>query len=143
MLAPAYSSAKRFDPRSLPDIPPPGGLRPCCAFGVDLHVKLQGLPVPGTIGNIDGPEDLDRTATARTRVTGPDPPQVAPLIDGDVARHVDTSQVHVVAIGASHHVVPAPQHLVGDDADGATDSDGAEAPRRGAERADDLVLLGG
>ncbi|EIY0670656.1 DUF4056 domain-containing protein [Salmonella enterica] len=30
----------------MPPLPQPGGLRPCCAFGYDLHVKVLNIPVP-------------------------------------------------------------------------------------------------
>ncbi|VDZ75716.1 Uncharacterised protein [Salmonella bongori] len=31
---------------TMPPQPLPKGLRPCCAFGYDLHAELLGLPVP-------------------------------------------------------------------------------------------------
>ncbi|EDM3692329.1 DUF4056 domain-containing protein [Salmonella enterica subsp. enterica serovar Infantis] len=30
----------------MPPLPQPDGLRPCCAFGYNLHVKLMNIPVP-------------------------------------------------------------------------------------------------
>ena len=46
-------------PDSVPLIPPPAALRPCCAFGVDLEVAVGRVPVPGVeIGNVTGREKL-------------------------------------------------------------------------------------
>jgi hypothetical protein len=33
--------------KSVPVIEPPGALRPCCAFGVDLQVEVGRVSVPG------------------------------------------------------------------------------------------------
>lgn len=42
---------------TVPLIPPPVHLRPCCAFGADLRTQLGALPIPGVaIGNVIGPE---------------------------------------------------------------------------------------
>lgn len=35
-----------IDAASVPEVPPPGALRPCCAFGTKLGVKMQGVKVP-------------------------------------------------------------------------------------------------
>jgi len=43
----------------IPDIPVRKKLRPCCAFGSDIRVKVGGIPVPGvTIGNIISAQDV-------------------------------------------------------------------------------------
>lgn len=36
----------QFDPATVPDIRAPHKLRPCCAFGQDLHAKVGPVPVP-------------------------------------------------------------------------------------------------
>ena len=42
-----------FDPSLVPNIAAPTSLRPCCGFGMDLHVRYIGIPVPGyAISNI-------------------------------------------------------------------------------------------
>jgi len=44
-----YLSADPVAAQAWPVMPPqpqPQGLRPCCAFGYDLHTELAGLPVP-------------------------------------------------------------------------------------------------
>jgi hypothetical protein len=44
---------------SAPDIAPPKALRPCCAFGTDLGVALEGVAIPlFALANVVGPEDL-------------------------------------------------------------------------------------
>jgi hypothetical protein len=46
-------------PEDIPEIPPPRHLRPCCAFGTGLHVRLLGVPVPAfQLPNVLGVEDL-------------------------------------------------------------------------------------
>ncbi|HYC53662.1 MAG TPA: DUF4056 domain-containing protein [Candidatus Binatia bacterium] len=48
-----------FDPSSIPVVPEPTNLRPCCAFGADLKVAVGAVPVPGfSLDNIRGPEDI-------------------------------------------------------------------------------------
>ncbi len=38
---------------TLGELPPPESLRPCCAFGYDLHVRAVGIPIPVyQIGNV-------------------------------------------------------------------------------------------
>ncbi len=38
---------------TLGELPPPESLRPCCAFGYDLHVRAAGIPIPMyQIGNV-------------------------------------------------------------------------------------------
>lgn len=44
---------EQFDPSLVPTIAAPTSLRPCCAFGMDLHLRYIGVPIPGyTINNI-------------------------------------------------------------------------------------------
>ena len=44
---------------TIPDVPAPGNLRPCCAFGSDIRVRLGPVPVPGImLENIISPEDV-------------------------------------------------------------------------------------
>lgn len=38
--------AQPFDPKSVPDIEVPDKIRPCCAFGQDMHAKLGPVPIP-------------------------------------------------------------------------------------------------
>jgi hypothetical protein len=46
-------------PTSVPEIRPPAALRPCCAFGADLQVKVGAIPVPGvSLSNVIGFTDL-------------------------------------------------------------------------------------
>ena len=46
-------------PEEIPDIPIRTKLRPCCAFGNNLKIRVGALPVPGfRIGNIMGLEEL-------------------------------------------------------------------------------------
>ena len=48
-----------FDLRALPQLPAPQHVRPCCAFGVDLGVTVDGKPVPGyRVENIKAVSDL-------------------------------------------------------------------------------------
>lgn len=43
----------------VPEMQPPAKLRPCCAFGARLQVKVGPIPVPGyTINNVVGPDDI-------------------------------------------------------------------------------------
>ena len=44
---------ERFDASLVPTIAAPTSLRPCCAFGMDLHLRYIGVPIPGyQISNI-------------------------------------------------------------------------------------------
>jgi hypothetical protein len=44
---------------TVPDIPAPSRLRPCCAFGSGIKVRIGPVPVPGIVlDNIIGPEDV-------------------------------------------------------------------------------------
>jgi hypothetical protein len=60
-------------PSEIPEIPVRERLRPCCAFGRDLQVRVGAVPVPGyEIGNVRAVEDLgdhtyDSGALARER----------------------------------------------------------------------------
>lgn len=46
-------------PDTVPDIPAPSRLRPCCAFGSGIKVRLGPIPVPGVVlDNIIGPDDV-------------------------------------------------------------------------------------
>lgn len=46
-------------PETIPDIPAPSKLRPCCAFGSGIKVRLGPIPVPGvTLDNIISPSDV-------------------------------------------------------------------------------------
>ena len=46
-------------PEGAPPVPVRERLRPCCAFGAQIGVKVAGVPVPGVeIENVKGPEDL-------------------------------------------------------------------------------------
>jgi hypothetical protein len=48
-----------FDLSLAPDLPPPEKLRPCCAFGTQMKVRMGFLPVPlVALGNIVGADDL-------------------------------------------------------------------------------------
>ena len=43
----------------IPVVPPPISLRPCCAFGAGLQVKVGKVPVPGVeLGNIIDPDKI-------------------------------------------------------------------------------------
>lgn len=45
----------------IPDIPVRKSLRPCCAFGSDIRLKIAGVPVPGVkIENIISAQDVGR-----------------------------------------------------------------------------------
>ncbi len=47
------------DPSLIPQVPIPERLRPCCAFGTDLRVKVGAVPVPGfRIGNLMGLDEI-------------------------------------------------------------------------------------
>ena len=51
--------ARPVQPEDIAAIPPPGHLRPCCAFGTGLHVSLMSLTVPGVqLTNVIGLDDL-------------------------------------------------------------------------------------
>ncbi len=62
--------ARKAGPEDAPHVPPPGHLRPCCAFGDDLHIALLSTPIPGfALGNIIdveqmGPHNYDNGAFA-------------------------------------------------------------------------------
>ncbi|MBL9102582.1 MAG: DUF4056 domain-containing protein [Myxococcales bacterium] len=61
-----------FDPSSVPLFDPPEKLRPCCAFGQDLTVKVGQLPLPDLLKNVLGVDDLgphayDRGSATRER----------------------------------------------------------------------------
>lgn len=46
-------------PEEIPDIPIRTKLRPCCAFGNNLKIRVGALPIPGfRIGNIMSLEEL-------------------------------------------------------------------------------------
>jgi hypothetical protein len=48
-----------FDASLAPDFPPPAKLRPCCAFGTQMKVRMGSVPVPlVALGNIVGADDL-------------------------------------------------------------------------------------
>ncbi|WP_158083088.1 DUF4056 domain-containing protein [Methyloprofundus sedimenti] len=48
-----------FDSKDIPNLPAPKGLRPCCAFGNKLKVKLGEMPLAGfKLDNIRASEDL-------------------------------------------------------------------------------------
>jgi len=53
-----FSSPEAFDEAQVPDFPPPTGLRPCCAFGMDLPVEVSGTRVPLVVPNVRGVADL-------------------------------------------------------------------------------------
>jgi len=55
----AGQSARNLLQEEVPEIPIRTRLRPCCAFGTDLKVRVGAVPVPGfRIGNIIGPDDV-------------------------------------------------------------------------------------
>lgn len=57
-ISPELSSGE-FLASDVPDIPLPRRLRPCCAFGTDLRVRLMSVAVPGiALANVIGVEDL-------------------------------------------------------------------------------------
>jgi len=46
---------------TLPTLPPPDGLRPCCAFGYDVQAKFLGIPVPFIqFGNVVAPDNTGK-----------------------------------------------------------------------------------
>ena len=48
-----------FDTSLAPDLPPPAKLRPCCAFGTQMKVRMGSIPVPlVSLGNIVSADDL-------------------------------------------------------------------------------------
>jgi hypothetical protein len=48
-----------FDASLVPVLPPPAKLRPCCAFGTQMKVRMGSLPVPlVSLGNVVGADDL-------------------------------------------------------------------------------------
>ncbi|APR81835.1 Hypothetical protein A7982_07184 [Minicystis rosea] len=60
-LGDGSAQSEAFSAASLPAIPPPRHVRPCCAFGMDLQVSLGGKRVPGySTSNIIGVADLGR-----------------------------------------------------------------------------------
>jgi hypothetical protein len=55
----AGQSARNLLQEEVPEIPIRERLRPCCAFGTGLKVRVGAVPVPGfRIGNIIGPEEV-------------------------------------------------------------------------------------
>jgi hypothetical protein len=55
----SHQQGSGLSPQDVPVIRYPRSLRPCCAFGKDLEVKVGAVPVPGIeIGNILGPGDV-------------------------------------------------------------------------------------
>jgi hypothetical protein len=51
--------SRRLGPTGIPDIPARKRLRPCCAFGYDLHVRVAFLPVFGfRVGNLKVIEEI-------------------------------------------------------------------------------------
>lgn len=56
---PAELPAQPFDPATVPVFDPPKKLRPCCAFGQDLQVRVGKLPIPlYELGNVIGPDEI-------------------------------------------------------------------------------------
>jgi hypothetical protein len=54
-----HERTRPFSPSDVPNIPMPKALRPCCAFGTDLKVKVGAAPVPGfKLDNMRAAEDL-------------------------------------------------------------------------------------
>lgn len=48
-------------PEEVPRVPERRRLRPCCAFGTDLRVRLGSMALPGfVIGNVRSPDDIGR-----------------------------------------------------------------------------------
>lgn len=46
-------------PEIVPDVPAPRRLRPCCAFGSGIKVRLGPVPIPGImLDNMIGPQDV-------------------------------------------------------------------------------------
>ncbi len=55
----SHQNDSELSAQDVPVIPYPRSLRPCCAFGLDLKVKLDAVPLPGVeIGNILGPDTV-------------------------------------------------------------------------------------
>ena len=55
----SHQQGSGLSPQDVPEIRYPRALRPCCAFGYDLKVKVGSVAVPGVeIGNILGPTDV-------------------------------------------------------------------------------------
>ncbi len=55
----AGESARKLMQEEVPEIPIRKRLRPCCAFGTGLKVRVGAVPIPGfRIGNIIGPEEV-------------------------------------------------------------------------------------
>jgi hypothetical protein len=55
----AYERTRGFLPDDVPSLPMPEALRPCCAFGTDLKVKVGAAPVPGfKLDNMRAAEEL-------------------------------------------------------------------------------------
>jgi len=55
----AGTSARTLLQEEVPKIPIRKRLRPCCAFGNDLRVRVGAVPIPGfRIGNIIGPDEV-------------------------------------------------------------------------------------
>lgn len=44
---PIAPDASAVDPADVPQIAPPKGVRPCCSFGMDQRISLNGVVVPG------------------------------------------------------------------------------------------------
>ena len=60
LVAEALAGRGSFSRRMpIPAPPEPDHLRPCCAFGLDLKVKVAGIPVPAfSLETVRGPSDL-------------------------------------------------------------------------------------
>ncbi|MGH8657655.1 MAG: DUF4056 domain-containing protein, partial [Gammaproteobacteria bacterium] len=57
----SHQDNSQLGPKDIPTIHYPRSLRPCCAFGHDLKVKVDGMPVPGVeIGNVLGPDQVGK-----------------------------------------------------------------------------------
>ncbi|MFV1978615.1 MAG: DUF4056 domain-containing protein, partial [Myxococcota bacterium] len=55
----AGQSARKLVQEEVPKIPIRTHLRPCCAFGTGLKVRVGAVPIPGfRIGNIIGPDEV-------------------------------------------------------------------------------------
>ena len=55
----SHQNDSELSAEDIPVIAYPGSLRPCCAFGLDLRVKLDAVPLPGVeIGNVLGPDGV-------------------------------------------------------------------------------------
>jgi hypothetical protein len=55
----AGQSARNLMQEEVPEIPIRQRLRPCCAFGTGLRVRVGAVPIPGfRIGNIIGPDEV-------------------------------------------------------------------------------------